>query len=104
MNGRPVIKGAPLKYTVVYYVEADSYETLEAAVEYVMRRLGSGLVGYSCGPHACLCGIELEWSGGLLVVRTCAEGAAHAAARLLIRAYIWLGGKEIQVVRHWEEP
>jgi hypothetical protein len=104
MTGRIMIKEAPLKYTAVYYVEADSYETLEAAVDYVMRRLGSGLVGYACGPYACLCEVEVEWNGNWLKVRSCTKQAARAVAKSLINAYIWLGGKEIQVVKYGEEP
>jgi len=71
-------------------------------VEYVMMRLGSGLVGYSCGLRACLCGVEVEWDGGWLTVKTCAESAAHAVAKLLVRAYTWLGGGAIQVVKYEE--
>jgi hypothetical protein len=104
MMGRPMIQEASLKYTVVYFVEADSYETLEAAVEYVARRFGSGLVGYACGPYACFCEVEVKWSGNWLTVRSCTKQAARALAKSLIDAYIWLGGKEIQVVMHWGEP
>jgi len=94
-----MIKEAPLKYTVVFYVEADNCEALEAAVEYVMRRLEGGLVGYACDPHACICKVEVEWGGGWLVVRTCTERAAYTVAKLLVTAYTWLGGKAVQVVR-----
>jgi hypothetical protein len=89
----------PLKYIAVFYVEADSREALEAAVAYAMKHLEGGLVGYACGMQACLCKAELEWSGGRLTVRTCAERAAYAVAKLLVRAYTWLGGKAIQVVK-----
>jgi hypothetical protein len=99
-----MIREAPLRYAATFYIEADSYETLEAAVEYVARRLESGLVGYICGPYACLCEVEVEWNDNWLTVRSCTKQAAHAAAKMLIDAYMWLGGKEIQVVMHWEEP
>jgi hypothetical protein len=99
MESFDMIREAPLRYTATFYVEADSREALEAAVEYVMMRLGGGLVGYSCGPHACLCGVEVEWGGGLLAVKTCSERAASAVAKLLVRAYTWLGGKAVQVVK-----
>ena len=89
----------PLKYIAVFYVEADSREALEAAVAYAMMRLDGGLVGYVCGLQACFCKAELEWGGGWLTVRTCAERAAYAVAKLLVRAYTWLGGKAIQVVK-----
>jgi len=90
---------APLKYIAVFYVEADSREALEAAVAYAMKRLEGGLVGYVCGLQACLCKAELEWSGGWLTVRTCAERAAYTVAKLLVRMYTWFGGKAIQVVK-----
>ena len=96
---RAMNKNASPIYAATFYVEADDQEALEAAVEYVMMRLGSGLVGYSCGPHACLCGVEVEWGGGLLAVKTCSERAAFAVAKLLVRAYTWLGGKAVQVVK-----
>jgi hypothetical protein len=97
-----MIREAALKYVATFYVEVDNYEALEAAVEYVMRRLESGLVGYSCGPHACLCRVEVEWCGGWLTVKTCAESAAYAVAKLLVRAYTWLDGGAIQVVKYEE--
>ena len=102
MSGKPMVREAALKYIATFYVEADDQEALEAAVEYVMRRLGSGLVGYSCGPYACLCRVEVEWGGGWLTVKTCAESAAYAVAKLLVRAYTWLGGGAIQVVKYEE--
>jgi len=89
--------GVPPKY--VFYVAAESRETLEAAVAYVMRRLGRGSAGYACGTQACLCEVEVEWDGSQLTVRTCTERTAYAVAELLVRAYTWLGGKAIQVVR-----
>ena len=99
MSGRPMVRETPLKYVATFYVEADNYEALEAAVEYVMMRLGSGLVAYPCGGQACLCRVEVKWDGSRLAVEACAERAAHAVAELLIRAYTWLGGKAVQVVR-----
>jgi len=86
--------GAPPKY--VFYVEADSQETLEAAAAYVLRRLEGGC---ACGPQACICEVEAAWDGTVLTVRTCAERTAYAVAKLLVTAYTWLGGKSIQVVR-----
>jgi len=96
---RAVAREAPLEYAAAFCIEADSQEVLEAAVEYVMKRLGSGLVGYACVPHACICEVEVEWGGGWLAVKTCTEHAAYAVAKLLVRAYTWLGGKLIQVVK-----
>jgi hypothetical protein len=100
--GRTTAREAPLKYAATFCVEADSQEALEAAVEYVMRRFKGGLVGYACGPQACICGVEVEWGGGWFTVRTCAEHAAYAVAKLLVRAYKWFGGKAMQVVKHEE--
>jgi hypothetical protein len=99
---------ASLKYTAVFYVEADSQEALEAAVEYFMKRLGGGLVGYSCGLQACFCRVEVKWGvyvedgGSWLAVKTRTERAAYAAVKLLIEAYNWFGGKAIQVVKYEE--
>ncbi len=98
-----MIKSMPPKYAAVFCVEADSLEALRAAVEYVMRRLEGGLVGYSCGVQACVCGAELEWGGGWLAVKTCTERAAYAVAKLLVRAYMWFGGESIQVVKCGEQ-
>jgi hypothetical protein len=89
----------PPKYAATFCVEADSQEALEVAVEYVMRRMSSGWVGYACGPQACICKVEVKWGGGCLAVRTCTEHVAYAVAKLLVRAYAWFGGKAIQVVR-----
>jgi hypothetical protein len=41
----------------------------------------------------------VEWGGDWLAVKTCTEHAAYAVAKLLVRAYTWLGGKLIQVVK-----
>jgi hypothetical protein len=103
MSGRPMTRKMPLKYVATFYVEADSYEALEAAVEYVARRLGSGKILYACGPYACFCKTELEWGGGWLTIRSCMRRAVHAAAKLLIEAYGWFGGKSIQLVKHAEQ-
>jgi hypothetical protein len=103
MSGRPTIREAALKYVATFYVEADSYEALEAAVEYVARRLGSGKILYACGPHACFCKTELEWVGSWLTIKSCMRRAVHAAAKLLIEAYGRFGGKSIQLVKHAEQ-
>jgi len=97
-----MIKNAPPKYAGIFFVEADNYEALEAAVGYVMKRLEVGWVGYTCGLQACICAVEVEWGGGWFTVRTCAERAAYAVAKLLLRAYTWFGGKTIQVVKYEE--
>jgi hypothetical protein len=94
-----MIREAPLKHTAVFYVEADNYEALEAAVEYVAKRLEIGKVVYACGPYACFCRTELEWDGAWLTVRSCMKRAVDAAVKLLIEAYSRFGGKAIQVVR-----
>jgi hypothetical protein len=94
-----MIEKASIKYAAAFCVEADSQETLEAAAAYVMKRLEGGLVGYACGAQACACRAEVEWGGGWLTVKTCAEQAAYAVAKLLVRAYTWLGGRAIQAVR-----
>jgi hypothetical protein len=51
----------PLKYAAIFRVEADSREALEAAVEYVARRLEIGKVVYACGPHVLwrLCSLQI---------------------------------------------
>ncbi len=98
-----VAEKALFKYAATFCVEADNYEALEAAVAYVMKRLKGGLVGYSCGLQACVCKAEVEWGGDCLTVRTCAEQAAHAVAKLLVAAYMWFGGKAIQVVKCGEQ-
>jgi len=82
-------RDATPEYVVVFYVEAESQEALEAAVAYVMKRLGGGGI----------CEVEVEWGGGWLAVKTYAEHAAYAVAKLLVTAYTWLGGRAIQVVR-----
>ena len=85
-------RDATPEYVVVFYVEAESQEALEAAVAYVMKRLGGGAQAY-------VCAVEVEWGGGWLAVKACAEYTAYAVAKLLVTAYTWLGGKAIQVVR-----
>jgi hypothetical protein len=94
-----MIREAPLRYVAVFYVEADNYEALEAAVEYVARRLEISKVVYACGPYACFCRTELEWDGARLTVRSCMKRAVDAAVKLLVEAYSRFGGKAIQVVR-----
>jgi len=97
-----MIREAPLRYTATFYVEADSREALEAAVEYVARRMEVGSVVYACGRRACVCRTELEWGGSWLTVRSCMKRAVHAAAKLLIEAYGWFGGKSIQLIKYEE--
>ena len=94
-----MIREMPLKYAAAFYVEADNYEALEAAVEYVARRMEIGKVVYACGPYACFCRTELEWNGTRLTVRSCMKRAVDAVVKLLIEAYSRFGGKAIQVVR-----
>jgi len=97
-----MIKEAPLKYTAVFYVEADSRETLEAAVEYVARRMEISKAVYACGPYVCVCKTELEWGDTWLTVKSCMKRAVHAAAKLLVEAYGWFGGKAIQLIKYKE--
>lgn len=97
--GRTSAGETSLKYVAAFYVEADSQEALKSAVEYVLRRLEGGLVGYTCGAQACICEVEAAWDGTVLTVRTYAECIVYAVAKLLVKAYTWLGGKAIQVVR-----
>jgi hypothetical protein len=97
-----MIKKAPLKYAATFYVEADKYEALAAAVEYVARRMEAGGVVHACGPHACFCKTELEWVGSWLTIKSCMRRAVHAAAKLIIEAYGWFGGKSIQLVKYKE--
>jgi len=94
-----MIKEAPLKYTAVFYVEADSREVLEAAVDYVVKYVADGVVGYVCGPYACVCKIALEWDGTHLTVKSYKKRTAHIVAKLLVKAYSWYGGKSIRLVK-----
>jgi hypothetical protein len=94
-----MIREMPLKYAAAFYVEADNYEALEAAVEYVARRMEIGKVVYACGPYACFCRTELEWNDTWLTVKSCMKRAVDAAAKLLVEAYSRFGGKAIQIVR-----
>jgi hypothetical protein len=98
-----MIRKAPLKYAATFRVETDSREALEAAVEYVARRLEIGKVVYACGPYACVCKTELEWDGARLTVRSCMKRAVDAAAKLLVEAYGWFGGKSIQLIKYEEQ-
>jgi hypothetical protein len=93
-----MIREAPLRYAAAFYVEADNYEALRAAVEYAARRMAVGKVVYACGPYVCVCRTELEWDGERLIVKSCMKRAVHVAVKLLIEAYGWFGGKSIQVV------
>jgi len=97
-----MIRSAPLKYAATFYVEVDNYEALEAAVEYVAKRMEAGSVVYACGHYACVCRTELEWGGSWLTVKSCMKRAVHAAAKLLIEAYGWFGGKSIQLIKYKE--
>ena len=94
-----MIRETPLKYVVVFRVEADSREALEATVDYVVKYVADGVVGYVCGPHVCVCEIELEWDGTHLTVKSCVKRAAHVVAKLLVKAYSWYGGKSIRLVK-----
>jgi hypothetical protein len=93
----------PLKYAAIFRVEADSREALEAAVEYVARRLEIGKVVYACGPHVCVCRTELEWNGTRLTVKSCMKRAVDAAAKLLVEAYGWFGGKSMRLIKYEEQ-
>jgi len=94
-----MIKKAPLRYTATFYVEADSREALEAAIEYVAKHVADGWVMYACGPYVCACRAEIEWDGGRLTVRSCLKRTARVVAKLLVEVYNWFGGKAIQVVK-----
>jgi hypothetical protein len=94
-----MFKEAPLKYAAAFYVEADNYEALRAAVEHAARRMATGKVVYACGAYVCVCRTELEWGGERLIVKSCMKRAVRAAVKLLVEAYGWFGGKSIQVVR-----
>jgi hypothetical protein len=94
-----MIKEAPLKYTAVFYVEADRREALEAAVKYVMEHVKDGVVMYACGHSVCVCKVELEWDGSRLAVKSCKKRTAHIVARWLLKAYSWHGGRSIQLVK-----
>jgi len=97
-----MIREAPLKYTAVFYVEADSRKALEATVEYVARRMEIGKVVYACDPYACFCRTRVEWDDTWLTVKSCMKRAVHAAAKLLVEAYGWFGGKAIQLIKYKE--
>jgi len=98
-----MIRKAPLKYAAIFRVEADSREVLEAAVEYVARRLEIGKVVYACGPYACVCKTELEWNDTWLTVKSCMKRAVDATAKLLVEAYGWFGGKSIRLIKYEEQ-
>jgi hypothetical protein len=98
-----MIREAPLKFIIVYCVEFDNAEAFAKALEYVVRRLEIGKVVYACGVHACVCKTRIEWDGTWLTVRSCMKRAVDAAAKLLVRAYMWFGGESIQVVKCGEQ-
>jgi hypothetical protein len=93
------VREAPLKYTVVFYVEADRREALEAAVKYVMEYVKDGVAMYACGRHVCVCKVKLEWDGNRLTVRSCVKLAVRIIAKRLAKAYIWHGGRSIRLVK-----
>jgi len=94
-----MIREAPLKYVVVFRVEADSREALEKAVEYVAKHVEDGLAVYACGPYVCVCKVKLEWDGERLTVKTCLKRSADAVAKWLLKAYSWFGGKSIRLIK-----
>jgi hypothetical protein len=99
MGSFDMIKEAPLRYIVTFYVEADSREALEAAIAHVSKYMTDGVVGYVCGPYACVCRAKIEWDGARLTVSSCLKRTAHVVAKLLVKAYGWFGGKAIQIVK-----
>jgi phosphosulfolactate synthase (CoM biosynthesis protein A) len=94
-----MIKEAPLKYTVVFYVEADRREALEAAVKYVMEYVKDGVAMYACGPYVCVCKVKLEWDGERLTVKTCLKRSVDTAVKWLLKAYVWHGGGSIRLIK-----
>ncbi len=94
-----MIRKAPLKYVAVYYVEFDNAEAFAKALEYVVNRLEIGKVVYACGVHACVCNTKVEWDGERLTVKSCMKRAVDAAAKLLIEAYGWFGGRTIRLIK-----
>jgi hypothetical protein len=94
-----MIREAPLRYTATFYVEADNFKALEAAVAYVAKHMSSGWVVYACGPYICTCKAKIEWDGSRLTVRSCLKRTLSIVAKLLVKAYAWYGGKAIQIVR-----
>ncbi len=99
MESFDMIREAPLKYTVVFYVEADNRKALEAAVAYVAKYMADGLVGYVCGSRACVCKAKVDWDGTRLTVKSCKKRTAHVVAKLLAKAYSWYGGKTIRLIK-----
>jgi hypothetical protein len=61
-----------------------------------------GKAVYACGPYVCVCKTELEWGDTWLTVKSCMKRAVHAAAKLLVEAYGWFGGKAIQLIKYKE--
>ena len=96
---RAMIKEAPLKYTVTFYVEANRREALEAAVKYVMEHVKDGVAMYACGRYVCVCKVKLEWDGERLTVRSCKKRTAHIVARWLLKAYVWHGGESMRLIK-----
>ncbi len=94
-----MIKEGPLRYAVTFYIEADSREALEVAVEYVAKHVEDDLVGYVCGAYACACKAKVEWDGTRLTIRSCVKRTARVVAKLLAKAYAWYGGKTIRLIK-----
>jgi hypothetical protein len=95
-----MIKEAPLKYTVTFYVEANRREALEAAVKYVMEHVKDGVAMYACGRSVCVCNAKVEWDGNnKLTVKSCLKRTANIVARWLLKAYVWHGGGSIRLVK-----
>ncbi len=98
-----MIREAPLKYVAVYCVEFDNAEAFAKALEYVARRLEIGKIVYACGPDVCYCTTRVEWDKEKLTIKSCMKRAVDSAARLLVEAYGWFGGRVIQVVKCVEQ-
>jgi len=95
-----MIKEAPLRYTVTFYVEADNREALRAAMEYVAAYIADGVTGYVCGSYLCICRPKVEWnSDSQLIVMSCVKRTARVVAKSLVKAYTRYGGKAMQIVR-----
>jgi hypothetical protein len=99
------VREAPLKYVAVFRVEVDSREAFAKALEYVVRRLEIGKVVYACGPgpSVCVCKTRIEWDGERLTIKSCMKRAVDSAAKLLVEAYGWFGGKTIRLIKYEEQ-
>jgi hypothetical protein len=95
-----MIREAPLRHTITFRIEADNYEALKAAVEYVMAFVADSTTGYVCGSHLCICKPKAEWDGNSqLIVKSCVKRAAYAVAKLLAKMYSQHGGRMIRIVK-----